>query len=616
MTDHTEEQLALMKNSAPENHVSLRGFSIYAKFLGIFAVTAFVVTGAYLLIGIQFNNLQYKREASAVSKQVTSFIHWVSENEYIYVKDSKSAHHKNVSSKDFKKSDEIFKLYAKDMSQSSKELANIYLSVSHGTKFRLSSDRYFNAENKPDTFEKEAIEFFKTQKDKPDDDLYYEKQTEKTYKYAKPLYIIESCLDCHGSFEKVPSDIQKKYKNKKAFDYKVGDLRGIVTVDIPRRDYLELLKTFFSDVFLASILLFSVTLINFIWFRKIISKPLRKLTEYADELSRRNLKAEVNIQSNDELGLLADTMQFMADDIGMHIKSIEDSKQKIENYALNLEGMNKTFSQFVPQEFLSYLGHKDITKIELGDQVQKEMSILFSDIRDFTKLSESMTPEENFNFLNHYLNDLGPIINDNGGFIDKYIGDAIMALFPLKPEDAVKSAVEIQIQLSNFNEIRKSNGLSEVNTGIGIHFGSLMLGTIGYQHHMQTTVISDAVNLASRIEGLTKFFQAKILVSEFLLENIPDKSLFKSRFLGKFHLKGKADQVPVYEIYDADPAEVIELKDKTLKDFEYAVYVYRNKNFKKAHELFLKVAEINPHDLQTKVYIEQTEKHIEIENIL
>ncbi len=138
----------------------------------------------------------------------------------------------------------------------------------------------------------------------------------------------------------------------------------------------------------------------------------------------------------------------------------------------------------------------------MGDHVQREMTVFFSDIRDFTTLSETMTPQENFDFLNSYLRRATPIIRTNHGFIDKYIGDAIMALFPREPADALQSAVELQRDLVDYNQGRKKAGYKPVRVGIGLHCGELILGTIGEEERMQTTVIADAVNVASRIEGL------------------------------------------------------------------------------------------------------------------
>ena len=108
----------------------------------------------------------------------------------------------------------------------------------------------------------------------------------------------------------------------------------------------------------------------------------------------------------------------------------------------------------MPHDFLRFLGKGSIIEVKLGDQVQKEMTVLFSDIRSFTTLSEYMTPEENFKFLNSYLNRIGPEIRSHNGFIDKYIGDAIMALFPERPDDAVRAAVAMREKLREYNDER------------------------------------------------------------------------------------------------------------------------------------------------------------------
>jgi class 3 adenylate cyclase len=134
------------------------------------------------------------------------------------------------------------------------------------------------------------------------------------------------------------------------------------------------------------------------------------------------------------------------------------------------------------------------------------MSILFSDIRSFTTLSESMMPDENFAFINAYLERMGPVIRDHNGFIDKYIGDAIMALFK-NADDALRAGLAMLDTLDQFNAGRRAAGQQPIAIGIGINTGSLMLGTIGERHRMDGTVISDAVNLAARVESLTKDYK-------------------------------------------------------------------------------------------------------------
>ncbi|AOP34924.1 adenylate cyclase [Leptospira tipperaryensis] len=220
----------------------------------------------------------------------------------------------------------------------------------------------------------------------------------------------------------------------------------------------------------------------------------------------------------------------------------------IENLSADLTRTNQSYSRFVPLEFLKFLGKKNITEIELGDQTQREMTILFSDIRSFTQLSERMTPKDNFDFLNSYMGRMGPIIRKHGGFVDKYLGDGIMALFPDSPDDAVEAAKEMKSALEEHNQSRLERNYDPIRIGIGIHTGVLMLGTIGEEARMDGTVISDAVNLASRIEGLTKEYGVDILLSDESYQKIRNRKKYIFQELGKVSVKGKQNSVGVYEV--------------------------------------------------------------------
>src|SRR5690606_11054959 len=127
-------------------------------------------------------------------------------------------------------------------------------------------------------------------------------------------------------------------------------------------------------------------------------------------------------------------------------------------------------------------------------------------IKDFTRLSEALSPKEAFDFINTFLGVVSPVIREHGGFIDKFIGDAIMALFPGPADQAVTAAVAMMDALKSLNIDRELKGLEPIRVGTGLHTGELMLGTIGEEMRMEGTVISDVVNTASRMEGLTKLF--------------------------------------------------------------------------------------------------------------
>lgn len=274
---------------------------------------------------------------------------------------------------------------------------------------------------------------------------------------------------------------------------------------------------------------------------------------------------------------------------------------------LHLAKLSLSYGRFVPHEFLKFLERESIVDVNLGDQIQKEMSILFSDIRSFTSLSEHMTPKENFDFINAYLSRVCPLIRTHQGFIDKYIGDGIMALFPHHPEDAVQAAIAMQKQVTLYNESRCKKNYKPINIGIGLHTGTLMLGTIGEAERMETTVISDAVNLASRLEGLTKYYGAGIVISQPIIEVINPTIKAQSRYLGRVKVKGKQQAISVYEIYAGDLPDLIELKYKTSEIFEQALEFYYQKNLTKSHQEFQKVLKLNSQDIAAKFYLKNCE---------
>lgn len=270
---------------------------------------------------------------------------------------------------------------------------------------------------------------------------------------------------------------------------------------------------------------------------------------------------------------------------------------KVQALTLQLKDINKSLSRFVPFQFLEYLKKNSILDVNLGDQVLENMTVLFADIRSFTSLSEEMTPEENFRFLNSFLSQVVPVIREQGGFVDKFIGDAIMALFPYPPDKAVKAAIELQNSVKEYNEARSRAGYREISLGIGIHTGQLMLGTIGETSRMETTVISDAVNVAARLEDLTKTYGSSIIISRELFNKLDDTSNLSSRSLGDATVKGKSKSIEIVEILDGSNSEPDRTKIENKSIFEKAVECIRKEKYFEAAELLRKVLDRNPGDL-------------------
>ncbi len=279
------------------------------------------------------------------------------------------------------------------------------------------------------------------------------------------------------------------------------------------------------------------------------------------------------------------------------------------------ERLTEVAERFVPNQFLSFLGYESLVEVKVGDAVEQEMSVLFSDIRNFTTLSESMTPEENFKFINGVLSRLEPAIIDNNGFIDKYIGDAIMALFGGDPDNAVKAGIAMLHKLAEYNTTRGRPGRPQIKIGIGINTGSLMLGTVGGQNRIDGTVIGDAVNLASRVETLTKSYGVSLLITQETFLNLENPNNYHIRLIDRVTVKGKSQEVIVYEVFDADLPEIRERKLQTRSDFEQAILFFYLNNFRAAQALFQDCLSLNPGDTVAQIYLDRCYEQ-EAENIL
>jgi two-component system sensor histidine kinase ChiS len=278
------------------------------------------------------------------------------------------------------------------------------------------------------------------------------------------------------------------------------------------------------------------------------------------------------------------------------------------------EKVSYLLNPFIPREFLNILHKNTALDLKLGDHTEQEMTIFFSDIRDFTALSEDLTPEESFKFINSYLTRIVPAIERHGGFVDKYIGDAILALYPQAngADMAVQTAIEIQEKLLEYNIHRAKSGYRPLAMGIGLHTGTLMLGVVGVYGRMQNTVISDAVNLASRLESMTKAFNISMAISEQTFKKLEDPGSYMYRFIGQVRVKGKAEPVSVYEILNGINPEIVDKKMKANRFFEEGMLSFKRKYYADAKDYFEKVLEILPDDGASIFYKEYCEAKISV----
>lgn len=272
---------------------------------------------------------------------------------------------------------------------------------------------------------------------------------------------------------------------------------------------------------------------------------------------------------------------------------------------IQLSKIHLSYSRFVPGEFLRCLEKESIIDIRLGDQTLREMTILVANIRSCTSIYEERKHKESFEFINAYLSQVCPAIRQHNGFIDKYIGDRIMALFPETTEDAIAAAIAMQQQVALFNsQMTQQRGYPEIAIGIAIHTGSLMLGTIGEEQRMESTVISDAVHLATHLEELTKLYGVGIIASEETLKHLTQPTTYCHRLLSLVKVKGKNEPIAVFEIYEGEPPQLRELKNQIRTQFEEAIHLYYQQNFAQASQIFQEVLQVNSQDTAAEFYIQ------------
>jgi len=275
-----------------------------------------------------------------------------------------------------------------------------------------------------------------------------------------------------------------------------------------------------------------------------------------------------------------------------------------------LKEVNESYECFVPKQFLTLLEKKSITDVKLGDQVQKEMTVMFCDIRDFTTLSENLTPQETLSFINEFYKRMEPIITKHHGIIDKYIGDAIMALYPTNADDALKSTIEMLNELEKYNQERMENNKAALRVGIGLNTGNLVLGTVGNEKRMEGSVISDAVNIASRVENLTKTYSANLLITKETYEKLADKKRYATRKISTVIVKGKSKPVTIYEVFNHDSINLIEAKQKSKEAFERGVDLFDQEKYAEACAVFELIVRENKDDLPAAVYYKKCRKKL------
>ncbi len=327
--------------------------------------------------------------------------------------------------------------------------------------------------------------------------------------------------------------------------------------------------------------------------------------EVCEKLRTRHLASElpiIIITAKSQLDNLVQGFSYGANDYLTKPLHKEELLARI-NTQLDLHRIFRIAGRFVPNEFLHVLGRNRITEVALGDHTEKEVTVMFLDIRGYTTISENMSPKDTFHFINEFHGRVGPIIRANNGFISQFMGDGIMAIFPEKPDDALDASVNIQKNMLAYGGQPTTSKQQVMKVGIGFHTGSLIMGIIGDDQRMEATSIADTVNTASRIEGLTKHYQVSVLLSEQSWKAMREPERFNVRYLGKVLMKGKNEPVGMYECSDGEEPAMALHKRTTRRAFEEALTHYFSRRFETSMALFDDIVKSNPRDYPARLFL-------------
>jgi len=291
------------------------------------------------------------------------------------------------------------------------------------------------------------------------------------------------------------------------------------------------------------------------------------------------------------------------------------------------ENTRTAFARYVPADVMDEIINETANKVRMSEN--RNVSILFSDIRNFTNISEHAQAKNVVNFLNMYFSKMGEKIISEGGHIDKFIGDAIMAVFGAFSNiensqiSAIRAALKMLEALDEINAFASENSHNKIEIGIGINCGSCILGNIGFQNKMDYTVIGDTVNLASRIEALTKFYRHPIIVSEYIHDAV--KENFITRKIDNVRVKGKEKPVGIYSVYsgfldssvnrlrsgniaDVPVIPSLLINRETITNYNKGLKVFYMREWKLAQEYFQKSLDADANDYLSLLYLERTKE--------
>jgi adenylate cyclase len=346
-------------------------------------------------------------------------------------------------------------------------------------------------------------------------------------------------------------------------------------------------------------------------FARYLTRPLQQVVDaMSDIIATSDLSRRVEVLYKDETGRLGHTFNLMTEELRKAYDHIKSYALRAALSEIKETKIRHVFQRYVPKTVIeSFFANPEAALV--GEN--RILAILFSDIRGFTSISENMQPDQMVESLNNYFARMVEIVMrqpDRAGTVDKYIGDAIMALFGATErheDDALRSvltAFDMLDELAEFNTWQVQKKRAPFKIGIGINYGVVTVGNIGSEKKMDFTVIGDGVNLASRLEGLTKKYHEPIVVSDSVYSRV--KTTVKCRCLGKVSVKGRQRGAEIYTVRRSLGA----VEEKAWPLHEQALAFYYERKFREAAEAFREVHSLMPDDHCSDFFLRRCAEHI------
>ncbi|MDR3301861.1 MAG: adenylate/guanylate cyclase domain-containing protein [Spirochaetaceae bacterium] len=454
--------------------------------------------------------------------------------------------------------------------------------------------------------------------------------------YSRSLILSDSelifALDSDGNLVMATKDIALNYEEKTALRsgfLRKSDFLGNGSIGGVERVYksfyfapfdwyiclTEEWTAFYHDVdtittqtIIALVSASLLAIILLLIFSQALTRPLNKIIRTMNTIiGSADLSSRVEVEYNDETGKLAQTFNAMIGDLERAYKQTKRFAFESVLARKKEQRIRQIFQKYVPKDLIDKFFASPESML-VGEN--RELAILFSDIRSFTTISESLAPDDLVNSLNRYFSAQVDIIMNHNGMVDKYIGDAIMAIWgaPVKHDDdalqSVLSGLDMIDALKGFNENQQKLGKPEFHIGIGINLGLVTVGNIGSERKMDYTVIGDSVNLASRLEGLTKTYRETLLISESLYMLVKGK--VPARLLDTVAVKGKTRGIKIFAVRRT----LNEAETQGWKLHNEAMLLFYKKQFAEAKQKLEEVLSILPGDFNAENIITRCTAYI------